>query len=245
MTSRKSLLILSVALVAMVLITSGCERSYAPSASDEQASQATPTMVAGDFPGTMPADMDGVYESGAQTSTAIAIASGAPPVAVVPTNLPADNLTPQPITPLPETPQTPVNPIAPSATLPVIATTAVPPTPSGPKPSTYALQKGEFPYCIARRFDVNPNELLRLNGLTAEQARIYEPGLTLTIPQGGASFPSPRALNAHPVSYTTASTMTVYGVACHFGDVDPAKIASSNTIPDLFNIPAGTTLNIP
>ena len=244
MTSKKSLIILIVALVAMVFVTSGCERSYAPIADDEKQAQATPTVEGGsDFPVTMPADMDGVFESGAQTSTAIAIASGAPPMTNVPT-LPAD-LTPQPVTPLPGTTLTPVNPIGPSPTLPVVATTAVPPTPSGPKPSTYMLQKGEFPYCIARRFNVNPSELLSINGLTVEQARIYEPGLTLKIPQSSATFPPPRALNAHPVSYTTTRVMTVYGVACFFGDVDPAAISSSNTIPDLLNIPAGTTLNIP
>ena len=244
MTSRKSLLILIIALVTTVFVTAGCERSYAPVKEDAQ-SQATPTMVAGEFPVTMPADMDGVFASGAQTSTAIAIASGAPPMTAIVT-LPAV-LTPAPLTPLPGTTVTPVNPIVPSATLPVVATNtvAVPPTPSGPRPATYTLQKGEFPYCIARRFDVNPSELLNLNGLTTEQARIYEPGLTLKIPQSSATFPPPRALNAHPVSYTTTRAMTLYGVACYFGDVDPASISGSNTIPDLLNIPTGTTLNIP
>ena len=247
MTSKKSLITLIVALLAMVFVTSGCERSYAPAADGGKQAQATPTVNAESaFPGTMPADMDGVFESGAQTSTAIAIASGAPPVV---STISPEEASPSTAAEITSTPDSLAQDPTAEGTLPVIATNttapSIPPTASGPKPGTYTLQQGEFPYCIARRFNVNPNELLNLNGLTVEQARIYEPGLTLKIPQSSATFPAPRALNIHPVSYTTTRVMPLYGVACYFGDVDPNAISSSNTIPNLFNIPAGTTLNIP
>jgi LysM repeat protein len=104
------------------------------------------------------------------------------------------------------------------------------------------LQKGEFPYCIARRFDVNPEELLRVNGLT--RGDIYYPNLTLTIPQTG-SFPPPRALRTHPTTYTVVAGDTVYGVACHFGDVDPSAIAQANNISVSSALTAGQQLSIP
>jgi LysM repeat protein len=89
------------------------------------------------------------------------------------------------------------------------------------------LQKGEFPYCIARRFNVDPGQLLSQNGLA--NGDIYYPNLTLTIPQSG-NFPGTRALRSHPETYTVPSAnMTVNGVACVCGDVDPAAIVQANS----------------
>ncbi len=48
-------------------------------------------------------------------------------------------------------------------------------------PERYTLQRGEFPYCIARRFDINAAALLTANGLSPNG--LFQPGLTLTIPQ--------------------------------------------------------------
>ncbi len=231
MAPKKSLILLIIALLTMAFITVGCERSYAQM--EEGASLATPTLE-GAFPEAMPSDMEGVFESGAQTSTALAADAGAAPAAATETPNP-DALSPTD------------DPSAP-ATLPVIETaTNIPPTAAAPGsvPVTYTLKQGEFPYCIARRFNVDPAELLSLNGLTNAQGRIYEAGVVLKMPQSGAAFPSPRALNAHPVSYTLPKNMSVYGVACHFGDVDPTAIISGNTIANTNNIPSGTILNIP
>jgi LysM repeat protein len=124
-----------------------------------------------------------------------------------------------------------------SGTLPTSA-------PVGSRPSTYALQKGEFPYCIARRFDVNPEELLSLNGIT--RGDIYYPNFTLKIPQTGNPFPPPRARQTHPTTYTVSSSgETVYGVACVFGDVDPSTIAQANGISLSTALTAGQQLSIP
>jgi LysM repeat protein len=125
----------------------------------------------------------------------------------------------------------------PSGTLPTSA-------PVGSRPSTYTLQKGEFPYCIARRFDVNPEELLSLNGIT--RGDIYYANLTLKIPQTGNPFPPPRARQTHPTTYTVASSgETVHGVACIFGDVDPSAIAQANNISVSSSLTAGQQLSIP
>lgn len=134
----------------------------------------------------------------------------------------------------------------PSPTATQTATPTVPPTPPTstpvPRPASYTLQIGEYPYCIARRFNVDPKELLKLNGLTS--GVIFDPGLVLTIPQTGHPFPSPRALRLHPASFTVPEQMTVYKVACLFGDVDPQAITLTNNLTSPL-INSGVTLQIP
>jgi LysM repeat protein len=115
--------------------------------------------------------------------------------------------------------------------------------PVGSRPASYTLQKGEFPYCIARRFDVDPGALLSLNGLA--NGDIYYPNLTLKIPQSG-SFPGTRALRNHPATYTVgSSTESIYGIACLFGDVDPSAIAQANNISPGAALTSGQQLSIP
>jgi len=119
--------------------------------------------------------------------------------------------------------------------------------PSGSRPSTYTLKNGEFPYCIARRFNVDPDQLLSLSGLTSAQADSLSAGTVLTIPQSG-SFPGDRSWHAHPATFTvgvTYDTNTVYGVACYYGDVEPSVIAQNNGISVDATLTAGQTLNIP
>lgn len=131
---------------------------------------------------------------------------------------------------------TPTATLAVGGTLPTSA-------PVGSRPAAYTLQRGEFPYCIARRFDVDPDALLSLNGLAS--GNIYYPNLTLKIPQSG-SFPGTRALRNHPTTYTVpSSTDSIYGVACLFGDVDPAAIAQANNISVGAALTAGQQLSIP
>lgn len=131
----------------------------------------------------------------------------------------------------------------------VISTTVTPggpsatPIPPGSRPSSYTLQPGEFPYCIARRFNLNPDDLLSINGLIS--GNIYMPGLTLKIPQSGV-FPGDRALASHPTTYTVSSSdETVYGVACRYGDVDPAVLASTNGLSVSADLSLGQQLKIP
>jgi LysM repeat protein len=119
------------------------------------------------------------------------------------------------------------------------AATSVP----GVRPASYALQAGEFVYCIARRFDVDPDQTLALNGLSDAQT-IY-PGLVLKIPQSG-SFPGDRMLQNHPTTYTVVSSNeTLYSIACKYGDVDPNSIAAANAIAVSAALSSGQQLKIP
>lgn len=123
---------------------------------------------------------------------------------------------------------------------PVVAT-ALP----AAKPSSYVLHAGEFPYCLARRFNVNPDELLSMNNLSSGQSTSLKPGTTLSIPQTGNTFPGARALAAHPTQYTVLSGDTIYSIACHFGDVDPAAIATANSLGSDYSLTVGATIQIP
>jgi len=138
-------------------------------------------------------------------------------------------------------PTTTPNAVVPTASV----ATPAPQVTSAPvsNPGTYALHEGEFPYCLARRFNVNPQELVTLNGLSANQ--ILNPGTTISIPSTGNVFPGPRALLAHPTQYTVRSGDTIYSVACAFGDVDPLRIASDNNLSGSYTLTAGATIQIP
>jgi LysM repeat protein len=109
-------------------------------------------------------------------------------------------------------------------------------------PATYTLQKDEFIYCVARRFNLNPNELMAINGLSSN---FVSPGRVLTIPQTGNPFPAARALRSHPTTYTVVYGDTIYKIACLFGDVDPMAIAAANGLAAPYALATGQTLNIP
>lgn len=142
---------------------------------------------------------------------------------------------------------TPTLTATPAATLtlaPGVGITSTYATPVPGQSFSYTLKKGEFPYCIARRFNVHPNDLLTVNGLLGSY-RIYPEGLVLTVPGGGRPFPGLRALLPHPATYTVPqSQMTVYKVACLYGDVDPQVILQHNGLTSPF-LTLGQTLQIP
>ena len=141
---------------------------------------------------------------------------------------------------------------APQPTAAPVATTAPQPTPKphvNPKPvatsvpHAYVLHKGEFPYCLARRFNVNPDALLAVNGLVRGQF-VY-PGTTLTIPKNAGPFPYQRALRAHPTTYTVQGGDTFYSIACLFGDVWPEVIAAANGMSVNAHLTPGQAIKIP
>ncbi|HSG42876.1 MAG TPA: LysM peptidoglycan-binding domain-containing protein, partial [Anaerolineales bacterium] len=132
---------------------------------------------------------------------------------------------------------------SPTATQAVAAATSAPAV-SG---SEWVLKDGEFPFCIARRYNVDPETLIKASGLTSPNT--YYEGQRLVIPQN-STWPASagaRSLRSHPATYTVTgnSDLTVYGVACKFGDVDPAAIAQNNNISVDATLTAGQTLNIP
>jgi LysM repeat protein len=181
-----------------------------------------------------------VFATGSAIAQQLTSSPGAPITGATAT-LPPAGVTQQPV--VATATNTPLAGVNPTTTLALPSGPSATAVPAGSRPQTYTLQSGEFPYCIARRFNVDPNELLQINGLT--EGVLYPPGTVLKIPQTG-SFPGNRMLRTHPATYTVTSTdETLYSIACLFGDVDPNAIASANNIPVSTKLTVGQVLNIP
>jgi LysM repeat protein len=223
MVNRNHRAILLSLLVLTAIVISACERPYS-NVPVETPVAAETSMFVSPFP-TSDNPMAMVEELSTGTAlaaTAAALTAGTPLAteAITTEITPGSGVTETPGTEAMVTATPPLENVTPTITQPA-------PTVTTNRPASYTLQKGEFPYCIARRFNVDPAELLSLNGLT--NGEIYYPNLTLTIPQTGKPFPGTRALRSHPDTYTVAdASMTVYGVACAYGDVDPAAIVQAN-----------------
>ena len=191
-----------------------------------------------------------------QTQTALAATSqtggNAPLVTSTPAfvfNTPSAN-TPSANSPSSGTPLAvggnPTQTILMTSTPSVLATTAPTaityPTATPGHPSTYTIQAGEYPWCIARRFNVNVGDLLNLNGMNVNS----RPGIgtVLNIPTSG-SFDGTRALVAHPATYTVRAGDTIGSIACYYGDADPNTIFAANGLATGSVITVGQILKIP
>lgn len=221
--SRKLLLFVMIALLAGLTL-SACVRS---------ASKAPNPSPTSEFP--LPGSTEDVFGQLSAFATQTAIAMSGPAATQPPAEPPTEPPTEEP---------TEASPIA----------TAVPPASNQPQPSpqftlkqrpvpkTYTLRKGEHPYCIARRFNVNPITMLQLSGLPTSGT--YTAGTVLKIPQSG-SFPGDRSLKKHPTTYTVQSGDSLFSIACQFGDVWPEDIAEANGIKLNANLKVGQELYIP
>lgn len=228
--SKRGLTIASTLLIVAVLI-SACEQPY----STQPAVTNTPIDPNSFFSTPIPSQ-PGNMQDVENITTQTALAS-------VLTQTPGGNAGVATTTP---TPIIELNPTSTATQAVVVAPTSTS-VPAGSRPTTYTLKSGEFPYCIARRYNVDPDELLRLSGLTGGQANSLSTGTVLTIPQSG-TFPGDRSWHDHPATFTvgvTYNTNTVYGVACYYGDIEPSTIASHNNISVDATLTAGQTLNIP
>jgi len=228
-------LLLFFVLICFVVGSTACVK---PASTAPKSAEVTPTdTVESAFP--LPGESDDIMnqlESFA-TQTAIAMTGGVQ-TTEEPAVLPEEGT---PVTGSEEVPTveaTPVPAQSEDTTAAIVVPTA---TPGLPK--TYTLKKGEHPYCIARRYNVNPAEMLRLSGLTGSST--YYQGTVLKIPQSGSSFPGKRALKAHPTTYTVVSGDTIYSIACIFGDVDPEAIAYANNLKPPYKLSPGEKLRIP
>jgi hypothetical protein len=112
-----------------------------------------------------------------------------------------------------------------------------------PAPQTYRLHRGEYPWCIARRYNVNPYEMIWLNGIYFWQT--YYPGQLLILPQTGNPYPGARMLHNIPSTYeVNKQGETIRSLACYFGALDPKAIAELNGInPDKI-LKKGTLINL-
>lgn len=117
----------------------------------------------------------------------------------------------------------------------------VPPPPE--TPASYTVRAGEFVYCIARRYNLNPYQLAAYNGLGAN-ALVFG-GTKLSIPTNADPFPGRRALQAHPTWYEVQQGDTLNSIACLFGDVHPESIAYANRLEAPYGLTVGQMLYIP
>jgi LysM repeat protein len=234
-TNRGLTLASTLLLVAVLL--SACEQPYSTPPAVTNTPIDPNSFFSTPIP-NQPSNMQDVENATTQT----AIASGATPTPVIggATAVPGEAVT--------ATPTAVINlPPTNTATQAVAVVPTSTSAPSGPKPGTYVLKNGEFPYCIARRFNVDPDQLLSLSGLSSAQADSLSAGTVLTIPQSG-SFPGDRSWHDHPATFTvgtTYDTNTVYGVACYYGDIAPSEIATKNGISVDAILTAGQVLTIP
>lgn len=114
--------------------------------------------------------------------------------------------------------------------------------PTTGRPATYTLHEGEFCYCIARRFNVNPADLQSINPPCV--SGIVSPGTILTIPSSG-TWSGERALLHHPTTHTVRAGDTIYTIACAYGDVDPLALIAVNGLSSPYTLTSGQTLQIP
>lgn len=121
--------------------------------------------------------------------------------------------------------------------------TPLPATPMMTKPTTWTVQGGESVYCLARRFDVDPGDMLTLNNLYA--GSMLSIGDVLEVPQSGSWPSDSRRVLDHPDTWTVSAGETVYGIACEYGDVWPEQIIAVNGLKAPYDLEAGQILQIP
>ena len=223
-------LALGLSLVLLALV--GCTRS-ATTPLPPTPTLAAPETLGGDFPTPVGGEPSGMNAS---TATAAAVATmmmqTLGPEAgggAVDTPTPAVVVVGATATPKPQPTATPT-PLR--ASVPTVTV-----------PSSYTLHQGEYPYCLARRFNIDPDTLLAVNGLSRGQF-VY-PGTVLTIPQNAPPFPGERAWHPHPDTYTVGVGDTIYSIACYYGDVSPEAIAAVNGISVNTPLTPGQILHIP
>lgn len=236
MSNKRRGLIIIFTFAVSTMLVSACTQSLS------SAPAKTPTVnPTGLFVSPIPSvqnPMAMIEEFAKQTSVAqTTVANGGTPV--TPQAISGTAITPQ-LGGLTSVPTTPTNAVV---TTPIVSGPTTTPVPAGVRPASYTLQEGEFPYCIARRFNVDPDQLLSASGLTSPD--VYYAGLVLRIPQSG-SWPGNRALASHPTTYTVLSSdETLYSIACKYGDVDPASIASVNSLSISASLSSGQQIKIP
>jgi LysM repeat protein len=229
----KRIWIVIVVALSMILALSACQRSASNSP------VATSTKSSGlPFPTPIPNDSLKTAQAGTQTAQALtkpttAIVAGGTETPA-PTKAGSDN--PAATTVPPTT--VVVQPTATQAAVIVMVPSATP-----GHPATYTLQGGEFPFCIARRFNVDAGTLLAANGLNINSKPPI--GFVLKIPQTTVWSNGTRALIAHPGSYTVNAGDTIYKIACYYGDVDPNAMIVANSLKSPYTLTAGQVLQIP
>ena len=114
------------------------------------------------------------------------------------------------------------------------------------RPESYTLVKGEWPICIARRFDLDLGTFFALNDLKNESRPAV--GAVFQIPADGTwdtQAYGDRSWHSHPDNYVVKAGDTLNTIACYYGDVSPEQIAAKNGLETPYVITAGQELQIP
>jgi len=214
MTKRFWAVVVSVLLIALLLSGCNLSASEAPPTPTNQGAMPTPILIQTDSP----------YF---QTQTAMAEAKdlATPTESQEETQEPSVDFTPTPTA-------TQTEPPTQQAVVPTLT-----------RPAEYTLKEGEFPYCIARRYNLAPEVLMTLNDIN--EGDLIAPGTILQIPQTGTWSEGNRARNPHPTTHTVKSGENLYSIACYYGDVSPEAIIALNGLQEPYSLTIGQTLDIP
>ncbi len=100
---------------------------------------------------------------------------------------------------------------------------------------TYTIKAGDTLYDIGMKYNVEPEDIARANGLA--KGALLQVGQQITVPTGGAT-------TSGAGSYTVRSGDTLGGIADHFG-VDEDDLAAVNGITNPNRLQVGQQLSIP
>ncbi|MGV8049001.1 MAG: LysM peptidoglycan-binding domain-containing protein [Anaerolineaceae bacterium] len=128
-----------------------------------------------------------------------------------------------------------------STPVPNPTATPLPATPMVTKPLQHTVQAGETIYCLARRYDVDPSEMLALNNYVSW----LSVGDVLDVPTSGSWPTEDRSQLPHPDTWTVSAGETIYSIACEYGDVYPEAIIAVNGLTEPYDLTAGQVLQIP
>lgn len=217
---KKSMKITLLVALAVLFILTACNRQ----ASRVPVASPTP---AGEVP--FPVSTEGVGNFGTQTAVASTPGAGEADTTTTPVVVLATATGEAPSQPEVQVTSAP----GPAVSTPVIA-----------RPTTYSLQKGEWPICIARRYNLDIPSFFSANGLNMNSKPAA--GTTLKVPASGSWNPTygNRQLRSHPTSYTVVAGDSVYSIACRFGDVAPESILAVNGMK-AGDVTSGKTIKIP
>lgn len=97
------------------------------------------------------------------------------------------------------------------------------------KPAEHAIAKGETVMCLARRYNVNADDIISINKL--DDPGTLAIGDKLKIPTTG-EFPGDRQANSYtrPDTYMITGETTASEVACWYGNVYPEEVMQANNL---------------
>jgi hypothetical protein len=144
----------------------------------------------------------------------------------------------------------PASPVASASAKPPVITAApstqVPYQPASASisiPEVYYLHRGEFPWCLGRRFNIDPRQIMWFNRFFYGQR--FFVGQPVFLPQNPQPFPGRRALRSHPATHRVGYGETIYTIACFYGDIDPLILADINGLSAPYRLNPGQVLTLP